>query len=96
MTTKLDKLVSALNQAMNEAMAEADATGTSFSFYPAYGMGGTYYPKKPMSREDALELLRSGRALSAEDAEKIARTLDTDDDSYYGSYEGWRSSSSDC
>lgn len=31
---------------LDEAAALADEHGISFDFRPAYGMGGTYYPKR--------------------------------------------------
>lgn len=96
---KLNELVTQAYNAIAEAEKIADQLGVSFDFDVAYGMGGTYYPKrKPkMTRTAALELLRNGAALTIAEREEIARVLNDEDDNdgYYGE-EGWNSSSSMC
>jgi hypothetical protein len=91
---EIDALITQAYALIAEAEAIADSTGESFDFDVSYGMGGTYYPKK-MSKDTALELLRSGKELSKEERTNIAKIIDEDDDNYYRS-SGWVSSSHSC
>lgn len=89
-------------EALEEAEAIADALGESFSFEPAYGMGGYYQPDSDnfITKEVALQMLASGKEL--DDFQKwaiqnaIDKNLIEEDSEGWESSSGWVSSSSDC
>jgi len=94
MTRTIDQCVKEAYAALREAENIANKTGESFDFDVSYGMGGTYYPKKPMTRNEALELLKSKAPLTEEQRSDIAVALEDDEDNYGET--GWVSSSSMC
>lgn len=67
---QVSELVQEAYNKLNEAQKIAKEYGIVFSFSPAYGMGGTYYPPRDDDYNDS--------------------------DEWYGSDEGWVSSSADC
>jgi len=88
---------------IKKAEAVADTHGISFDFNLGYGMGGTYSPKRPMTRDEALKLVESGQTLTDTQRAQVVAVLrsnpnDSDDawseSSYYEP--GWNSSSSMC
>jgi hypothetical protein len=89
-----------IRKLISECETIADESQNSFYFSVEYGMGGTYYPKKPMSRQEALDLLKNGKALTQKQKDLIAGILQRDedniDDDWTSSYEGWQSSSNNC
>lgn len=87
--SKLDVLVKLAENAINEARDEADETGERFTLW--FGdMHSTYYPRHSISKDKALDILRSGDTLTDEMRERIAKVLERDEDSYY--QDGWHSS----
>ena len=93
------------HDAIHEAENIADETGVGFTFSVEYGMGGYYNPKKKapkvMTRQEAIEILASGKSLSSAEKEEIAAAIEknfepSDDDWDDSEESGWVSSSANC
>lgn len=97
--SKINSLLTEVYAKIQDAELVADETGETFRFSLGYGMGGTYYPKKPlkMSKADALKLLRTEKNLSEEQRNEIAEAIDGENENdYYNGRSGWVSSSQQC
>jgi hypothetical protein len=98
-TALINTHVQAAYAELKKAQGISDLTGISFDFELTYGAGATYYPEK-FTRENALSLIESGIALTAEQRSKIADVLrnpdEYGDDEWASSNTGWQSSSSMC
>lgn len=95
--SKINENVKKIYEIFAETEALADKYSIGFGFSPAYGMGGHYNPKKPMTREEALRLIKSGEELTQEQRDNIVIVLESpesDEDDWNGS--GWVSSSQNC
>lgn len=92
------------DEAIENAVILADERGMGFTWNgPGYGMGGTYRaaPVMPMTRQQALNILASGRPITADERTRMADALNSgglvDEDDWDSSTEsGWYSSSQSC
>lgn len=93
--TEIKRLVAKAKEQITQAEALADKHGIIFDFSVAYGMGGSYYPQKLITKEHALELIRTNQ-ITDENRETVAQVLEDGSSAWYGSEEGWQSSSQQC
>jgi hypothetical protein len=92
---EITKLVGNAKEAIKQAEKLADKYGLTIDWSLAYGMGGTYFPiRTSMDEAEAIQLVRDNK-VTDENREEVALALEGNSN-WFGSTEGWHSSSSNC